>query len=57
MIATRRLISVLSLMIALLGLAAPASAADREISADVFIWDAASQGIGALRALQMPGRL
>ncbi len=52
MIATRRLISVLGLMIALLGLAAPAWAADREISADVFIWDTTSQGIGALRALQ-----
>jgi hypothetical protein len=53
MIATRRLVSVFGLLIALLGLAVPAQAADREISADVFIWDTTSQGIGALRALQM----
>lgn len=34
--------------------AAPVSAAaDRTIVADVFIWDTTSQGIGALRALQM----
>lgn len=53
MTAGRRLISVLGLIIALLGLAGPALAADREISADVFIWDTTSQGIGALRALQL----
>ena len=53
MITGRRLISVVGLIVALLGLAGPAWAADREISADVFIWDTTSQGIGALRALQM----
>jgi len=49
----RRFISVIVLIVALFGLAGPAWAADREINADVFIWDTTSQGIGALRALQM----
>lgn len=49
----QRFISVLGLVVALFGLASPALAADREISADVFIWDTTSQGIGALRALQL----
>lgn len=53
MTAGRRFISVLALIVALLGLAGPAWAADREINADVFIWDTTSQGIGALRALQL----